>query len=108
MPSSMRVSPETGRICSTPSEGITKERTQPCARSERITSVVGTPALAVRVSGAYSPLRAVMVTICRPSAVVAGPAPLGALGAVAFFVAWPVTRWLISRGRGHAVVHQYH
>jgi Domain of unknown function (DUF4396) len=30
-----------------------------------------------------------------------------ALG-VAFFAAWPVNRWLISRGRGHAVVHQYH
>ena len=28
--------------------------------------------------------------------------------AVAFVVAWPVNRWLISRGRGHAVVHQYH
>jgi uncharacterized protein DUF4396 len=22
--------------------------------------------------------------------------------------AFPVNRWLISRGRGHAVVHQYH
>lgn len=30
-----------------------------------------------------------------------------ALG-VAFVVAWPVNRWLITRGRGHAVVHQYH
>jgi hypothetical protein len=30
-----------------------------------------------------------------------------ALG-VAFIVAWPVNRWLILRGRGHAVVHQYH
>ena len=28
--------------------------------------------------------------------------------AVAFVVAWPVNRWMISRGRGHAVVHQYH
>ncbi|HEY0639859.1 MAG TPA: DUF4396 domain-containing protein [Pseudonocardiaceae bacterium] len=28
--------------------------------------------------------------------------------AVAFFAAWPVNRWLIGRGRGHAVVHQYH
>ncbi|MGH4001824.1 MAG: DUF4396 domain-containing protein, partial [Pseudonocardiaceae bacterium] len=27
---------------------------------------------------------------------------------VAFFAAWPVNRWMISRGRGHAVVHQYH
>lgn len=28
--------------------------------------------------------------------------------AVAFVVAWPVNRWLMSRGRGHAVVHQHH
>lgn len=28
--------------------------------------------------------------------------------AVAFVVAFPVNRWLISRGRGHAVVHRHH
>ena len=28
--------------------------------------------------------------------------------AVAFVVTAPVNRWLIARGRGHAVVHQYH
>jgi len=28
--------------------------------------------------------------------------------AVAFVAAYPVNRYLISRGRGHAVVHQYH
>jgi hypothetical protein len=28
--------------------------------------------------------------------------------AVAFVLTTPVNRWLISRGRGHAVVHQYH
>jgi hypothetical protein len=28
--------------------------------------------------------------------------------AIAFVAAFPVNRWLISRGRGHAVVHQYH
>ncbi len=28
--------------------------------------------------------------------------------AVAFLVTVPVNRWLIVRGRGHAVVHQYH
>lgn len=27
---------------------------------------------------------------------------------VALFVAWPVNRWLIARGRGHAVVHGHH
>ena len=27
---------------------------------------------------------------------------------VAFFVAYPVNRWLISRGMGHAVVHGHH
>ena len=28
--------------------------------------------------------------------------------AVAFVAAFPVNRWLISRGKGHAVVHEYH
>jgi hypothetical protein len=27
---------------------------------------------------------------------------------VAFAAAWPVNRWLIARGKGHAVAHQYH
>jgi Domain of unknown function (DUF4396) len=30
-----------------------------------------------------------------------------ALG-VAFVAAFPVNRWLIARGKGHAVVHEYH
>jgi Domain of unknown function (DUF4396) len=55
---------------------------------------------------------AIMLII--PGAMDAGPASAlfwGALAfalVVAFFAAWPVNRWLISRGRGHAVVHQYH
>ncbi len=28
--------------------------------------------------------------------------------AVAYVVAFPVNRWLIARGRGHAVVHEHH
>lgn len=28
--------------------------------------------------------------------------------AVAFVAAFPVNRYLIARGRGHAVVHEYH
>jgi hypothetical protein len=28
--------------------------------------------------------------------------------AVAWVAAFPLNRWLISRGRGHAVVHEYH
>jgi hypothetical protein len=28
--------------------------------------------------------------------------------AVAFVAAFPVNRWLIVRGKGHAVVHEYH
>jgi uncharacterized RDD family membrane protein YckC len=28
--------------------------------------------------------------------------------AVAWVAAFPVNRWLISKGRGHAVVHSYH
>ncbi|HWH93400.1 MAG TPA: DUF4396 domain-containing protein [Baekduia sp.] len=27
---------------------------------------------------------------------------------IAFWAAFPVNRWLIARGRGHAVVHSYH
>jgi hypothetical protein len=27
---------------------------------------------------------------------------------VAFIIAWPVNRWLIARGLGHAVVHGHH
>ena len=30
-----------------------------------------------------------------------------ALG-IAALVAFPVNRWLLARGKGHAVVHQYH
>jgi hypothetical protein len=33
---------------------------------------------------------------------------LGVGLAIAFFFALPVNRWLIARGRGHAVVHSYH
>ncbi len=55
---------------------------------------------------------AVMLTV--PGAMEAGLTNLlfwGALAfslAVAFVVAWPVNRALMSRGRGHAVVHAYH
>ena len=27
---------------------------------------------------------------------------------VAFFAAWPVNRYLLQRGKGHALTHQYH
>jgi hypothetical protein len=27
---------------------------------------------------------------------------------VAFLITTPVNRWLIGRGKGHALVHQYH
>ena len=55
---------------------------------------------------------AIMLAI--PGAMDAGPASwlfwgsLAVALAVAFVVTVPVNRWLISRGRGHAVVHQYH
>lgn len=26
----------------------------------------------------------------------------------AFFAAWPVNRWLLARGKGHALTHEYH
>jgi hypothetical protein len=28
--------------------------------------------------------------------------------AIAFVITVPVNRWLIARGKGHALVHQYH
>jgi putative flippase GtrA len=33
---------------------------------------------------------------------------LSAALAVAFLVAYPLNRWLISRGKGHAVMHEHH
>lgn len=33
---------------------------------------------------------------------------LAAALAVAFLVAFPLNRWLISRGKGHAVMHEHH
>ena len=33
---------------------------------------------------------------------------LAAALAIAFLAAFPVNRWLIARGRGHAVVHAHH
>jgi hypothetical protein len=33
---------------------------------------------------------------------------LAAALAIAFVVTVPINRWLISRGKGHAVVHQHH
>ncbi len=55
---------------------------------------------------------AVMVSV--PGAMEAGVASgffwlsLAAAFAVAFVVTTPVNRWLMGRGRGHAVVHAYH
>jgi hypothetical protein len=33
---------------------------------------------------------------------------LGVSLLIAFVFAFPLNRWLIARGRGHAVVHAYH
>jgi hypothetical protein len=33
---------------------------------------------------------------------------LGLSLVIAFLAAFPVNRWLIARGRGHAVVHEFH
>ncbi|MGX7828097.1 DUF4396 domain-containing protein [Actinokineospora sp. 24-640] len=54
------------------------------------------------------------VMVAVPGAMDAGLASWlfwGALAfafAVAFVVTWPVNKWLIGRGTGHAVVHAYH
>ena len=55
-----------------------------------------------------------LIMLAVPGAMEAGPASLlfwGSLAfalAVAFVAAFPVNRYLIARGKGHAVVHQHH
>jgi hypothetical protein len=55
-----------------------------------------------------------LILLAIPGAMEAGLASLlfwGSLAfalAVAFVAAFPVNRYLIARGRGHAVVHKYH
>jgi hypothetical protein len=55
-----------------------------------------------------------LIIIVTPGAIAAGlgdPLFWGSLAFalfVAFWVAVPVNRWLIARGKGHAVVHAYH
>ncbi len=55
-----------------------------------------------------------LIMLAVPGAMEAGPTSLlfwGSLAfalAVAFVAAFPVNRYLIARGRGHAVVHQHH
>ncbi|MGH3877030.1 MAG: DUF4396 domain-containing protein [Actinophytocola sp.] len=54
------------------------------------------------------------IIVAVPGAMEAGlgsPLFWGALAAalaIAFVVTWPVNKWTIGRGRGHAVVHKYH
>src|ERR671916_17983 len=55
-----------------------------------------------------------LIMLLIPGAMEAGPLDLlfwGSLAvalAVAFVAAFPINRYLIARGRGHAVVHEYH
>src|SRR5918998_889723 len=55
-----------------------------------------------------------LIMLVIPGAMESGPLDLlfwGSLAvalAVAFVAAFPVNRYLIARGRGHAVVHEYH
>ena len=55
-----------------------------------------------------------LIILVIPGAMESGPLDLlfwGSLAvalAVAFVAAFPVNRYLIARGRGHAVVHEYH
>lgn len=55
-----------------------------------------------------------LIMVVVPGAMEAGPTSLlfwGSLAvalAVAFVAAFPVNRYLIARGKGHAVVHQHH
>jgi hypothetical protein len=55
-----------------------------------------------------------LIVLVIPGAMAAGlgsPLFWGSLAlalAVAFVAAFPANRWLIARGKGHAVVHEYH
>jgi hypothetical protein len=55
-----------------------------------------------------------LIMLAIPGAMEAGPASFlfwGSLAfalAVAFVAAFPVNRYLLARGKGHAVVHEYH
>ena len=55
-----------------------------------------------------------LILLVIPGAMEAGLASLLFWGSLAFallvagVVAFPVNRWLIARGKGHAVVHQHH
>jgi Domain of unknown function (DUF4396) len=55
-----------------------------------------------------------MILLLIPGAMEAGLGDIGFWAALAFallvagMVAYPVNRWLISRGKGHAVVHAHH
>jgi len=54
------------------------------------------------------------ILLLIPGAMDAGLGDIGFYAALAFalliagVVAFPVNRWLISRGKGHAVIHQHH
>jgi hypothetical protein len=54
------------------------------------------------------------ILLLIPGAIEAGLADILFWGSLAFSLlaagaaAYPVNRWLIARGRGHAVVHAYH
>ena len=76
---------------------------------------------AVRVALAADTVSIAVMEVCDNAVVLAVPGAMDAgLGdllfwgslafsfVVAFFVTVPVNRWLIGRGRGHAVVHAYH
>jgi hypothetical protein len=55
-----------------------------------------------------------LIMVAVPGAMEAGPtslifwASLALALAVAFVAAFPVNRYLIARGKGHAVIHQHH
>jgi hypothetical protein len=64
-------------------------------------------ALTVTVRGASGPgTPAVVIVAGVADCQVLGPLALSLL--VAFLVTVPVNRWMIGRGKGHAVVHPYH
>ena len=104
------VSRSSSRFCS-----ATRSRVVPLLRSGLALGAAAGIALAAdTISIAVMEIVDNAVILVVPGAMEAGlgdPLFWGSLAfalAVAFVAAYPVNRWLIARGRGHAVVHDHH
>lgn len=95
---------ETGQLITCPAQPPGHERAKGAAKSHR---VHGASIAAMELAGDA-------VILAVPSAMDAGVntvlyrAILALALAIAFFATMPLNRWLISRGKGHALLHAHH